>query len=179
MASEKGVRVFEVFPEFKALGAAKLQSLCDKWRVTPLAREFAVASLTVDVIDGSFLLSFVLELNHNFSGGDEYHFPMDELLFYVADNGVADRGQRESLKKRIKTVRRAAPDVYRRFILQPGPKLPLFVTCKNCGNLMQTNMEAYRVEQIRFEPESIVCPRCKQSFVSDGSDFHFGPNEQK
>jgi len=105
---------------------------------------------------------------------------MDELLLYVAEHGVTDPSERETLKGRIVNARRrGGPDLYRRLLLRPGPKLPLFVTCKHCGNVMVTNMTAYRVKRIRFEPEEIGCPRCGQSFVTDGSDFHFGPNEQR
>jgi len=59
MPRETGLRVFESFPEIRNLGRDRLQSLCDDWRATPVAREFAVSALTVD---DSARVGFVVQL---------------------------------------------------------------------------------------------------------------------
>jgi hypothetical protein len=174
-----GWPVFDVYTEFKRLGQNKLQELCDSWVSSPLAREFAVSKLTVETVSGRLCLSPQMKMTHTVRNGEAYYFPTDELLLYVADKTIDDLAERDAVKARVVANRqRCGPDVYRRFILQPGPKLPIFITCKNpnCRNVIVTQLTAYRCEQQEWDLEPIECPRCKQSFKYDGSDFHFGPN---
>ncbi len=176
----RGMPVLKVFPEIKALGKHRLQELCDAFRVTYVAREFAITKLNVQTIDGDLSLDFMCELTHTFKLDEEYYFPMDELLYFIADHGIEDEAKRESVKSRIQLARqKVGPDTYRRFTLKPGPKLPLFLTCKNstCQNLMQTQLTAYRCERVEMEYiEPIACPRCGQESQFTDKDFHFGPN---
>lgn len=172
--------IFDAYPEFKRLGQDKLQALCDRWMCSPIAREFAVSKVTVELANGRLCFSPEMKMTHAVENGEAYYFPTDELLFYVAGNAIDDSAERDLVKSRIVANRqRCGPEVYRRFILRPGPKLPIFITCKNpdCRNVMITQLTAYRCERQEWDLEPIECLRCHQSFKYDGSDFHFGPNE--
>jgi predicted RNA-binding Zn-ribbon protein involved in translation (DUF1610 family) len=172
MADNSGLEIFNVFPEIARLGKRALQDLCDSWLSTAIAREFAVSSLSVDD-DLSLYPQF--QFTHKIKPGEAYHFPMDRLLFFIADNGIVDVAERETVKRRIIAAREAGPDVFTKLKINPGPKRPLFLTCPNCGNVMQTQYTAYRCEQIRFDREEIECPRCHRPFPTDGSELHFEP----
>jgi hypothetical protein len=173
MMSEQ-VNVFHSFPEIAAIGRAALQALCDTWKQTPIAREFAVTELTVtEALD----LDFVCQMNHQVQNGEAYYFPMDELLFFIAEHGEFDLIDRERLRARIVRAREAGPDVFRRFRVRLGERLPLFVTCPGCHNTMQTQLSAHRNETIEMYKEVLHCIRGHQPFQITGSDFHFGPND--
>jgi predicted RNA-binding Zn-ribbon protein involved in translation (DUF1610 family) len=173
MSNASGLAIFDTFPEIKRLGKSAVQRLCDAWLATPLAREFAVSTLTVD---DNLLLSFECQLTHRFQDGEAYYFPVDRLLHYIADNGVSDSAEREKVERRIASAReQGGPDVFRRFKIHTGPKLPLFVTCENCGNVMQTQWSAYRCEKVRIENGEVECTKCGHVFPIDGSELHFEP----
>jgi hypothetical protein len=178
----KGMPVLNEFPEIKALGERRLQELCDDFRSTYVAKEFAIVKLFVQTIEGDLSLDFTCELTHEFKPGEEYYFPMDELLRFIADHGIDNETERESTKARIQSARqRGGPEVYRRFRLNPGPRLPLFLTCKNpdCQNVMQTQLRAYRCERVEMEYiEPITCPHCKQESQFTDKDLHFGLDER-
>lgn len=134
--------ILQLFPEIERLGQPRLQEICNRWLQTPIAKEFAVTELLVED-DGQLWLSFQCKMTHRIQSGEEYYFPMDELLTFIVDQGVAESEQ-ESAKARIRNARKNGPDVYRKFRINPGPKLPLFVTCPHCGNVLQTQFLAYR-----------------------------------
>jgi hypothetical protein len=171
--------IFELFPEIKQLGAEKLQSLCNAWLPTPVAKEFALTMLQVVTVDDKLSLAFDFGLTHDVQDGESYYFPTDELLLFIADNaGLTPAVKAELVRKIIAGRRAGGPDVYRRFVIHPGPKLPLFITCKNseCLNVMQTQFTAYRNEKTTdMEPEEIECPRCRHKFTLSAGDFHFEP----
>jgi|GEM_PF-5988534 len=169
---ERRLKVLQVFPEIEALGKAAIQRICDDWLQTPLAKEFAVSMLEVDEVDQRLLLSFQCKLTHTIRRGEEYYFPMDELLTFIVEKGVADN-ERDLAKERIQNARQRSPDVYRKFRIDSGPKLPLFITCKHCDKVLQTQFFAYRNEVISFEPEEIECPACNKIFTIDGTELHF------
>jgi hypothetical protein len=115
--------VFDDYPEFKRLGQDTLQELCDRWISSPLAREFAVSKVAVESVNGRLGFSPVMKMTHAVENGEAYYFPTDELLFYVADNGIDDPSERDAVKAKVVANRkRYGPDVYRRFVLKPGPK---------------------------------------------------------
>lgn len=180
MSGLKGLPVFNVFPEIKHLGEQRLQQLCDRFGESYVGREFAISQLEVADENGELQLTFECHLTHEIKAGEDYHFPMDELLRFIADNGIADESKRETGKQRIQSARqKGGPDVYRRFKLNPGPKLPLFLTCKNptCGNVMKTQLTAYRCERQEWEYiEPITCPRCNRESQFTDQALHFGPN---
>ena len=174
MSSEPGLAVIEAFPEIQRLGQATIQRLCDAWIMTPLAREFAVSKL---VVDDKLRLTFQFQVTHKVQDGEALYFPTDELLLYIVDNGFSGDVERDTVKRRIVAAReRGGPDVFRRLKVQAGPKLPQFLTCKKCGNVMQTQVTAFRSEKSRFEPEEIECPRCHHVFTIDGRELHFEPD---
>jgi hypothetical protein len=173
MSDKSGLAVFEVFPEIERLGEATLQRLCDDWKATAIAKEFAVSYLAVD---DKLRLYFQCELNHELQNGEVYYFPIDRLLIYIAENGISDVNERETAKLRISAAReRGGPDVFSRFKLNPGSKMPLFITCSNCSEVLQTQYTAYRCQKIRFEREEIECPVCHKLISTNGSEFHFEP----
>jgi len=86
----KGLEVFNHFSAIKELGVTVLQSLCDDWKLTPMAQECGVKSMHVFQHGDEVLLDFRIELTHQIQDGDETHFPVDDLLMYLADNGIAE-----------------------------------------------------------------------------------------
>lgn len=104
MSAETGLSVFVGFPEIELLGQAAIQQLCDSWLSTVIAKEFAVSSL--EVTDNLSLLP-QFQFTHTIENREAYQFPVDRLLFFIADNGVADAAERETLKARITAARRA------------------------------------------------------------------------
>jgi predicted RNA-binding Zn-ribbon protein involved in translation (DUF1610 family) len=174
MSGESALAIFRVFPEIERLGRPTLQRLCDSWLSTPIAKEFAVSSLDVDE---KLLLRFQCQLTHKVIEGEAYYFPIDRLLFFIADNGISDVAEREAVKRRITAARgHAGPDEFSRFKINPGPKRSLFLTCPHCGDVMQTQYMAYRSQPIRFDREEIECPECHRVYTTDGSELHFEPS---
>jgi hypothetical protein len=181
MASKQGMPVLNTFPAIKQLGEQRLQELCDEFRSGYVARAFAISRLDLRTTGGELSLDFACELTHAVKPNEAYCFPMDELLRFIADNGIADESKREDTKARIRNAReRGGPEVYRQFRINPGPKLPLFLTCKTptCGNMMMTQLTAYRCERQEWDSiDPITCPRCQQTHTYTDADLHFGPNQ--
>lgn len=170
--------VLQAFPELEQLGQAKLQRLSDDWIATAIAREFAVSALEVHEEANKLLLPFEAQVTYRVQNHDDYYFPMDELLTFIAEHGIANLEMKDAAKARIRRARQdGGPDVFRRFKVYMGPKLPLFVTCQNaaCGEVLQTPFSAYRAEKLQFDAEEIECPACRTSFVIDGDALHFEP----
>ncbi len=174
------IPILNLFAEIKSLGHERLQELCNQFVQTPIAREFAISELFIAESDGKLTLIPSFSLTHSLQDREAIYLPTDQLLYFIVDNGITDEQLRLNLKHRIQGARQTVgPDVYRRFAANRGEKLPLFLTCKNpaCGNLMQTQLTAYRCETSEWNLEPILCPRCHQIYRCDGSDLHFGPNE--
>jgi len=173
MSHVAGIAVFEVFPEIQRLEKTTIQRLCDEWRATPVAKEFAITKLSVD---DRLLLKFECQFTHELQSGEAYYFPIDRLLLYIADYGLSDPGERETAKQRILTAREhGGPDVFRQFKIQLGPKLPLFITCTKCGNIMQTQWYTFRCETVEIEGGEVECTNCRHVFPIDGSELHLEP----
>ena len=180
MSGGKGLLVLNVFAAIKGLGERRLQELCDNFRSGYLAREFAISRLEVRTVKGQLSLEFAAEVTHSVKARDEYFFPTDELLGYIVDQGIADDAERKQTKAQIKAAReRNGPNACRRFVIPTGPKFPLFIRCKKlaCGNLMLTDLTAYRCERIEsWRVDPMTCARCKQTRSYSGADLHFGPS---
>ena len=175
-----GFEVLEVFPEIRALGEARLQQICNEWLETPIAKEFAVSSVNVRTKHSKLRLTFRCDVTHKVQDREEYWFPMDKLLFYIADRGVQSEVDRKRVKARIVSARqRGGPEVYQRFVVNLGPELPLFLTCKNpeCRNLMMTQFRGRKCERAIWGPSPVKCPRCQGEYEYDQDDLHFGPNQ--
>jgi hypothetical protein len=175
---QNGLEVFEAFPEIAELGESRINELCQAFLQTPVAKEFAVSALRAFENNGSLLMTFSVDLPHAIRDGENYFFPIDQLLRYIADQGV-DPEKRSRLKDRISNIRKHYPNVFRRFKINPGPKLPLFLSCKNalCGCVMMTQFRAYRSERGQWGPSSVECPRCHSLYEYDQNDLHFEPSE--
>ena len=176
----RGPEVFEAFPDIKALGKERLQALCDEWLGKPTAKEFAVAELFVMEEHGKLTMSFRVEVTHKLKDREEYHFPMDSLLNYIADHGIESEADREQVKADIVSKRQeVGSDVYQRFLTDLGPELAVFLTCKNpsCQDLMMTQFKGRKCETVTWGPEQVECPCCHEIYEYDQDDMHFGSNE--
>jgi hypothetical protein len=114
---------------------------------------------------------------HKVEDGEQYHFPMDDLLVYLADRGIESETCREHVKAQIIAKRQqVGPDVYQRFQVNLGPELPLFLTCKNdrCKLLLMTQLKGRKCEKAIWGPENVECPGCHCVYEYNQDDLHFG-----
>ena len=149
-----------------------MQRLCDEWLRTAIAKELAVTRLHVTE---DCLLSPEFKFTHEVQDHEEVLFPVDSLLFFIVDRAIEPASIREKVKAAITAARERAPDVYRKFKVNLGPKRSLFLTCKNpaCRNLMMTQFMAYGCESSVWGPSEVQCSRCKQVYEYDQNDLHF------
>jgi hypothetical protein len=175
----QAIDIFNHFTETKSLGAARLQSICDNWLTTSIAKEFAIESIKVVEVESKIEFIFATNFTHTVEDREEYFFPMDELLLYIADHAVGSDDQKAAFKKAIVAKRRAGgPDVYRRFMVNLGPKLPLFLVCKNpqCAFPMMTQFCAHKCETFKWGPVEVECVRCHARHHYDQGDLQFRPD---
>ena len=123
--AKRGLDVLEAFPDLKLLGIDALQELSNSWLKTATAREFAVTEVLLVDDAEKLLLSFRVDLNHDVRDHECYHFPMDDLLLYLANHGLDPVETRDRVRREIATKRQqAGPDVYQTFRANLGPELP-------------------------------------------------------
>ena len=126
--------------------------------------------------DGKMTLDLHVDLTHKVKDRAEYHFPMDDLLFYIVDHGIQAAGDRDRVKAMIVSKRqRVGTEVYQRFQVNLGPELPLFLTCKNidCRRLLMTQLQGRKTDKVIWGPEKVECPRCHQVHEYNQDDLHF------
>lgn len=79
--------ILRLFPELAAIGDEQLQVYCDEWLQRPIAKQYAVAQIT---IDADLLLQINLELHVPVQQGEQILLPSDELLGYIVDRHFHD-----------------------------------------------------------------------------------------
>lgn len=154
------------FSQLSELGKDRLQELCDGWLTTPMARE---ASVTMVLVGDDLSFDFATTFFHSFHGNETYHFPADDLLHYLAENGVED-AKRAELVSDIAAKRKAGGvEVYQRFDVRTET---LYLTCKTpgCGNIMQDKLP--RGARPSFTGE---CPRCGSAHKYCRDDYRKEP----
>jgi uncharacterized protein YbaR (Trm112 family) len=169
------MKIFEVFPEIKAIGQNILQQLCTEWLKTAVAQEFGVSDLKVVEVDGKLALYPSFCMTHNLQEKEEIYLPTERLLYYIADHGIQDNVVKTKVKSLIAVKTKKHPNVYRKFIVNLGEKKPLFLTCKTlgCGNIMQTQYEAYKSQTLTIKNGRFTCPRCKQTHSIEDGDLWY------
>lgn len=173
--SDLTIRVLPSFQPLAQLGQVRLQQMANEWLQTPVAKECGVSAIR---IAEDLALSFSLTVEHALEDAEEIHFPFDNLLMFMAENGLSDAPQLE-VKETIRVLRRrVGPRVYQRYRIDMramGPKMPLFLNCKTegCNNSMQTQFLAYGNERIRGGPFIVECPNCKTEHEYLEDDLHF------
>lgn len=173
MSDRFGMDVLKAFPDLTGLGLDRICELCSGWLNTAEAKECGIESLTVS---DQMELDFSPLLAASNQDGDVIHFPVDDLLFYLADNGLTDADVRERVKADIRQRRRrAGREVFQRFAIKVGKRRPLMVRCKTpgCANIMDTGETAPENARVGVKPFRGECPRCRQTHEYRTDDIFF------
>ena len=172
------MEVIEWFPDLKSIGRQRLQELADRWVLTPKPRECAVSHVTVSERDSKLQIDFGVKFTHNVKDGEDYHFPMDDLIVYLAEHGIRNGKKREKVIERIYAARaKSGPKVFQRFHVRPGPAFPLFLKCKTpgCPMVLKTQLSKRKADVLTWEGAA-ECPHCEQAHPYNQDDLHFRPN---
>jgi len=177
--SQGDLSILDTFPELTALGRDRVQELSNQWVLTPKAKEFAVTEVFIAAKGAKLVLGFSVTVSHDYSEGEDYFFPMDDLLGFIIKHGIASEEQRGTLQTRLRQARlRGGRDVFQRFrIANVGPKLALFLECKNpeCKRPLRTQYRKHERDVIREWKATVDCPRCGKTYDYNQKDVHFRP----
>jgi hypothetical protein len=133
MISFAGLDMFRAYPEVLRLGLPMLRVIGAAWRLTPLAREFAIAELAIDTTGR---LDFTIDAWDRFDEGDELPFPVESLVRYAAD--CLPTPERSAVLTRLAANRRAAGPIA--LWCNGGRALvtrPLFISCPGCASVLE------------------------------------------
>jgi hypothetical protein len=158
-------QAFEPFPEIKGLDVQTLQELCDRWVVTPVAKECGVDQLRVSRSPKGIKLDFGIFIGGGYDSFEAVHFPFDNLLDFIIDTAIPEEN-RDDLRARLRLLRqKLGPNVWQRYTLTD--KKPLFLRCKNaeCRHLMMTQFSLFPGQKLIWEGDTVACPRCSQTFA--------------
>lgn len=168
--------VFADFPELAAIGLEGLQTHCNEWLKTSIARQSRTKLLTIGQ-DGSKLIisNLAMECPPDIQGGETLYFPFDHLLNFLIER-IAPPDQQQRLKATVAAKRfngGLAP--YQHFVV--APKMPLGLKCKNpaCGELLQTQLLGYHGQPFITDIEPAICPKCGVSSSYEAKDFFVLP----
>lgn len=170
----QGIDILHLFPDLAAIGQQQLQAYCDDWLRRPMAREFAVAQLTVDE-------RLMLQINLTTQGpafcGDRVFIPVDELLGYIVDCHFDDADKRRELHASIRETRRRWGALGRDYEVTIGRVGTLYLTCKNpeCRTELETHHQATQNQEIICPPTDVTCPVCGSTYKYGGNDLHLRP----
>jgi hypothetical protein len=159
------IPAFDHLPEVNALGAAALQRLSDEWLRDPLAKRHGVKQITIKEDRGRTLIgdvAFEVLDDPSSDSLEPYtlHFPVDDLVLYIIERGVADPEVRLRLKQIVRARRERSGEAYQRS-KSVAPRR-LFIRCKNpqCLRIFETQYTAFPGRKLEGTFEPFACPAC-------------------
>ena len=142
----------------------------------PLAKRHGVKRITIQEDGGRALIRDVaLEVLHDLSRDSlepySLHFPVDDLVLYIIERGVADPGVRLRLKQIVRARRERSGEAYQRY-KSVAPRR-LFIRCKNlqCQRIFETQYTAFPGHNLEGTFEPFACPACGSTNPVMPDDF--------
>jgi hypothetical protein len=174
--SATAIPAFDHLPEVNALGSATIQRLSEEWLETRLAKKHGVKQIIINEEGGRAIIEdVVLEVLHDPSRDSlepyTLKFPVDEMVLYIIERGIAAPEVRLRLKQIVRARRGRSGEAYQRYN-SPLPQR-LFIRCKNpgCQRIFETHYTLLPGHKLEGSFEPFTCPACEATYPVLSGDF--------
>jgi hypothetical protein len=174
--TESAIPAFDSFPEIQTLGREAIQGLSNEWLYTPIARKYNVKKVEIGGVDKRPLIQNI-EIEHlhdplaSPTASHLLHFPLDDLLNYIIERGIASPEVRLRLKQLVRLKRDRSPFAFQRYKTQEPRRL--YIRCKNssCWTIFETQYTILSGQTWHGIFDPLNCPACGATSALDASDF--------